>query len=108
MGDFNTFNGVKELKELLKETHLKDMIKLDTKSKPFTEPAWKPERRLDYILTSPQLRVKKYSVLHFHFSDHLPLMIDFEFRKGKTKVALRKTPRAKIRKRKNKKNLRIK
>ncbi|MBT6774850.1 hypothetical protein HOA91_05775 [Candidatus Woesearchaeota archaeon] len=83
MGDFNTFNGIGELKELIKKTHLKDMIKLDKKSLPLTEPAWHPSKRLDYILTSPQLKVKKYSVLDFHFSDHLPLMVDFEFRKKK-------------------------
>ena len=83
MGDFNTFNGEEEIKELLKKTHLKDKINLDKTSLPFTEPAWHPNKRLDYILTSPQIKVKKYSVLNFHFSDHLPLMIDFEFRKGK-------------------------
>ena len=81
MGDFNTFNGEEEVKELLKKTRLKDLISLDKKSLPLTEPAWHPTRRLDYILTSPQVKVKKYLVLKFHFSDHLPLMIDFEFRK---------------------------
>ncbi len=83
MGDFNTFNGEEEIQELLRKTHLKDLISLDTKSLPLTEPAWHPTRRLDYILTSPQIKVKKYSVLKFQFSDHLPLMIDFEFRKKK-------------------------
>ena len=83
MGDFNTFNGEQEIKDLLKKTHLKDLISLDKKSIPLTEPAWHPTRRLDYILTSPQVKVKKYSVLKFHFSDHLPLMIDFDFRKKK-------------------------
>ena len=82
MGDFNTFNGEQEIQNLLKKTHLKDLIKLDKKSLPLTEPAWHPKRRLDYILTSPQIKVTKYSVLNFHFSDHLPLMIDFGFRKG--------------------------
>ena len=81
MGDFNTFNGEEEIAELLKRTHLSDKIRLDKESVPFTEPAWHPTRRLDYILTSPQINVKKYSVLHFAFSDHLPLMIDFTFRK---------------------------
>ena len=80
MGDFNTFNGETELKELLKRTHLSDLISLDKKSLPLTEPAWHPTRRLDYILTSPQIKVKKYSVLKFHFSDHLPLMIDFSLK----------------------------
>ncbi len=77
MGDFNTFNGEEEIENLLKKTHLKDKISLDKESIPLTEPAWHPSRRLDYILTSPQINVKKYSVLHFPFSDHLPLMVEF-------------------------------
>ena len=81
MGDFNTFNGIKELKKLMKKTHLTDKIKLDKESLPYTQPTWHPSRRLDYILTSPQIKVKKYSVLHFPFSDHLPLMLDFNFKK---------------------------
>lgn len=90
MGDFNTFNGEKEINKLLRETHLKDKISLDKKNKHLTEPAWHPSRRLDYILTSPQVKVKKYSVLNFHFSDHLPLMIDFKFRKGSGKKSRKK------------------
>ncbi len=81
MGDFNTFHGESEIKKLLHQTHLKDKISLDKKDLPLTEPAWHPTKRLDYILTSPQIKVKKYSVLNFHFSDHLPLMIEFEVRK---------------------------
>lgn len=80
MGDFNTFNGVEELKKLMKKTHLSDKISLDNDSLPYTQPTWHPSRRLDYILTSSQIRVKKYSVLHFPFSDHLPLMIDFDLK----------------------------
>ncbi len=78
MGDFNTFHGEEEIKTLLKKTHLSDKIALDKASLPLTEPAWHPKRRLDYILTSPQIKVKKYSILNFHFSDHLPLMVEFE------------------------------
>ncbi len=81
MGDFNTFNGEAEIEDLLKKTHLKDKISLDKQSLPLTEPAWHPKKRLDYILTSPQINVKKFSVLNFHFSDHLPLMIDFVVKK---------------------------
>jgi endonuclease/exonuclease/phosphatase family metal-dependent hydrolase len=80
MGDFNTFNGEEEIKQLQRKTHLKDRISLDKKSLPLTEPAWHPSKRLDYILTSPKLKVDKYSVLNLRFSDHLPLMIDFELR----------------------------
>jgi endonuclease/exonuclease/phosphatase family metal-dependent hydrolase len=78
MGDFNTFNGKKEIGELLRRTKLDDKISLDKKDLPFTLPAWKPCRRLDYILTSKEIKVKNYKILNFHFSDHLPLMIDFE------------------------------
>lgn len=81
MGDFNTFHGEKEVYDLLKKTHLRDKISLDKESLPLTEPAWHPTRRLDYILTSPQIWVKKYSVLNVHFSDHLPLLIDFSVKK---------------------------
>ncbi|MBT3814888.1 hypothetical protein HOE37_04225 [Candidatus Woesearchaeota archaeon] len=93
MGDFNTFNGIKEINELMKKTHLKDKISLDKNSVPFTEPAWNPHRRLDYILTSPEINVTNYSVLKFPFSDHLPIMIDFNFRKTNKPKKLTKKKR---------------
>jgi endonuclease/exonuclease/phosphatase family metal-dependent hydrolase len=78
MGDFNTFNGDIEIRELLRRTKLDDKISLDKEDLPLTEPSWSPSRRLDYILTSNEIRVKKYKILNYHFSDHLPVMIDFE------------------------------
>ncbi|MBI2668595.1 endonuclease/exonuclease/phosphatase family protein [Candidatus Woesearchaeota archaeon] len=83
MGDFNTFNGEGEITQLLQKTHLKDKIGMDKQSLSLTEPAWHPSRRLDYILTSRKIKVKKYSVLNFHFSDHLPLMVEFEVKKSR-------------------------
>jgi len=80
MGDFNTFKGAKELRQLEQETHLKDRYKLDRYSLRLTEPTWHPMRRLDYILVSPQIKIKKYQVLNFPFSDHLPLYVEFEVR----------------------------
>ena len=80
MGDFNTFEGDKEIKSLLKKTHLKDKMCLDKKDVHLTEPSCAPIRRLDYILTSPKLKVHNYQILKFPFSDHLPLMVDFEVR----------------------------
>ena len=77
MGDFNTFNGEEEIKKLLKETHLDHKYEMDPYSMTFTEPSVHPNRRLDYVLTSKQIKVEKYRVLNFHFSDHLPLMVDF-------------------------------
>ncbi len=79
MGDFNTFKGDIELKRILKETSLTDKSKLDKTSLKLTYPAYKPRKRFDYILTSPTIKVKKYKVLDFHFSDHLPLYVEFGF-----------------------------
>ena len=78
MGDFNTFKGEKEIKKLLNKTHLNDKIKLDSEDILLTEPSWSPYRRLDYILTSREINVRNYKILNYHFSDHLPLMIDFD------------------------------
>lgn len=78
MGDFNTFHGEKEIRNLLDETHLHHKFGMDKESQTFTQPAFHPCRRLDYILTSKGIKVKDYKVLNFHFSDHLPLLVDFD------------------------------
>ena len=80
MGDFNTFNGEAEIEELLAKTHLNDKISLDLEDVHLTEPAWHPSKRLDYILNSSKIKINKYNVLKFPYSDHLPLMIDFEIK----------------------------
>ena len=80
MGDFNTFHGKEEIKKLLSETHLKDHASLDEESTALTEPAWHPRRRLDYVLTSAKIKVKKYKVLNYHFSDHMPLLVEFDLK----------------------------
>ena len=74
MGDFNTFKGEIEIKSLLKETHLKDMMRSRSMS---TQPAWHPVKRLDYVLASPSIKIKRYEVLRYSFSDHLPLFVEF-------------------------------
>jgi len=78
MGDFNTFHGEEEIEKLLKETHLHHKFKMDKKSQTYTQPTFHPSRRLDYILTSKRIKVSNYEVLNFHFSDHLPLLVDFK------------------------------
>jgi len=78
MGDFNTFNGKKEIRKLLRKTHLHTAARMAHKSRIHTEPAIHPTRRLDWILVSKRIKVKSYSVLKFPFSDHLPLMVDFK------------------------------
>lgn len=81
MGDFNTFNGEDEIMKLLRETHLEHHYELDVMSQTFTYPAYHPCKRLDYVLTSPKIKVNSYNVLNFQFSDHMPIMVDFDFRK---------------------------
>jgi endonuclease/exonuclease/phosphatase family metal-dependent hydrolase len=78
MGDFNTYGGEEEIEKLLKDTHLHHRVEMDTKSQTLTQPTYHPSRRLDYILTSKRIKVNKYEVLNFHFSDHLPLLVDFK------------------------------
>ena len=81
MGDFNTFHGAHEIQRLLRKTHLKDKAYLDKDSRGWTEPTWHPLRRLDYVLVSKQIKVSKYKVLKFPFSDHMPLYVEFEVKK---------------------------
>lgn len=76
MGDFNTFSGEGELNDLLARTGLNKQKKFDTTL--LTQPTSHPTRQLDYVLTSPEIQVKKYTTLHYPFSDHLPLLVDFE------------------------------
>ncbi|MFH1607880.1 MAG: endonuclease/exonuclease/phosphatase family protein [archaeon] len=83
MGDFNTYKGEEEVEILLKKTGLKHKFKLSSTKRTFTFPTYNPHRRLDYILTSPEIKVKKYDILKFDFSDHLPVLVDFSVRKKK-------------------------
>ncbi len=73
-GDFNTFKGIKELKALIKEFNLKN-ANIDNVP---TFPSWEPKQQLDYILHSPQLKLKHFYVPDVKLSDHLPLIADFE------------------------------
>ncbi len=76
-GDFNTFS-TEELDFLMKETELVDAYHFNNKKIKFTEPSWKPKYRLDNILVSPQIRITNYEIIDVRFSDHLPVLVDFE------------------------------
>ncbi len=81
MGDFNVFHGRHELDHLIKKTHLTDSFEMDYSKIKFTEPVFHPTRRLDYILVSKEIKVHDYEILQVKFSDHLPVMLDFSFKK---------------------------
>lgn len=73
-GDFNTFGGSRELAHLKRKGKLKSA----NAGHAATFPARDPVRELDYILYTPQLQLKKFRVIKFPGSDHLPLLAEFE------------------------------
>ena len=76
MGDFNTFGGDREIKRLLNKLELNDMYKLG-KGNINTHPAFNPSKRIDYILSSKELKVKTHKPINIKLSDHLPIFLDF-------------------------------
>ena len=46
-----------------------------------TYPSWRPRRQLDFILHSPDVQVQSYFAPAVMFSDHLPVVCDFELKR---------------------------
>ena len=75
-GDFNPLWGARELRLFLAATGLQNA---NTDALP-TYPSGRPRRQLDFILHSPEIKVSGFSVPKVSFSDHMPLVCDFEVR----------------------------
>ena len=73
-GDFNVLWGNQELELFLGATGL---INANNEGKP-SHPSHAPKRQLDYILHSPDLLITQFSIPRVKFSDHAPLVCDFE------------------------------
>jgi len=73
-GDFNAFWGEREIELFLAATRLTNANPSNMPS----FPSWEPRRHLDFILHSPQIRVSKFQIPQVIYSDHLPLILDFE------------------------------
>ncbi len=73
-GDFNLFLGDKEIRLFLEATGLRNANVAER----LTFPSWRPRRQLDFILHSPEIRVSRFETPNIRFSDHLPLICDFE------------------------------
>ena len=73
-GDFNVLTGKHEL-ELFQEAS--GLIEPVGNQLP-TFPSWKPKRNLDFILHTPQIRMSNFRVPQVLYSDHLPLLCDFD------------------------------
>jgi len=74
-GDFNVLWGGRELELFLGATGL---VSANPEKKP-SHPSRAPTRELDFILHSPELRVTNFQIPPVTFSDHAPLICDFEF-----------------------------
>ena len=71
MGDFNTPHGAPEMRRLFARTAL-----VEPAAALRTWPAWRPLHNFDHILTTPQLRIERSSVLSESHSDHLPVALE--------------------------------
>lgn len=77
-GDFNAFWGHREMSLFLAATGLANV---NTAAVP-TFPSWKPSRQLDFILCSPEITVDRFWIPPVSYSDHLPLLMDFNLRRS--------------------------
>jgi endonuclease/exonuclease/phosphatase family metal-dependent hydrolase len=73
-GDFNVFSGDKEIRLFCGATGLENANEVGLP----TFPSGRPKRQLDFILHSPELKPSGFQIPQVHFSDHLPLICDFE------------------------------
>ena len=77
-GDFNALWGENEIELFLAASGL---INPNKNGAP-TFPSWSPNRHLDFILHSPEITAKSFSIPQVQYSDHLPLLFDFELPNG--------------------------
>lgn len=84
-GDFNTFFGEAELYAFLSTTGL---LSANLRGQP-THPSRSPRRELDFIFHDPRIVVTGFEVPAVTFSDHLPLVCDFEVRAADATAPLR-------------------
>jgi endonuclease/exonuclease/phosphatase family metal-dependent hydrolase len=73
-GDFNVLWGDRELQLFLAATGLKNA---NANGQP-SHPSRAPRRQLDYIFYSPQIRITDFEIPQVKFSDHTPLVCEFD------------------------------
>ena len=73
-GDFNVLWGDRELELFLAATGL---INANKNGQP-SHPSRAPRRQLDYIFHSPQIRITDFEIPQVKFSDHTPLVCEFD------------------------------
>jgi len=73
-GDFNMLWGEKEIEIFLAATGLRNA---NRKRLP-TYPSSNPRRHLDFVLYSKGIRIRNFTTPDVRFSDHLPVLVDFD------------------------------
>ena len=73
-GDFNVFWGDPEIELFLAATGLQSANKTNL----CTYPSWAPKLELDLILHSPGIAIRRFVMPDVRYSDHLPLVCDFD------------------------------
>jgi len=73
-GDFNVLRGSRELQLFLAATGLKSA---NSNGQP-SHPSRAPRRQLDYIFHGPEIRVTDFEIPPVKFSDHTPLICEFD------------------------------
>jgi len=76
-GDFNAKWGDREIRLFLAATKLVNAVPNGAP----TFPSWAPRRQLDFILHSPEIKPQRLWMPCVNYSDHLPLVCDFEIGK---------------------------
>jgi endonuclease/exonuclease/phosphatase family metal-dependent hydrolase len=75
MGDLNCDPASPELQLLLAETRLESPLET-LLGQQGTFPSWRPRRRIDHILVTPEIQVQRSFVPGWRYSDHLPIAMD--------------------------------
>jgi len=73
-GDFNMLWGEREIDMFLAATGLQNA---NTERLP-TYPSRNPRRYLDFVLHSQEIKIRNFQVPLVVFSDHLPVLVDFD------------------------------
>ena len=71
MGDLNCDPWSPEMQLLVRGTRLEAPIRHQG-----TFPSWRPRRRIDHILVTPEIRIQRSFVPAWRYSDHLPIAMD--------------------------------
>lgn len=71
LGDLNC-----EPEELLRHPGLRESGLAVSQDSPASFPSWRPHRRINHVLVSPQIQVYRMEVLPRTTSDHLPLAVE--------------------------------